>query len=208
MVRRQLSALLGNPEAAPAGRENDRARIDHVLAATGAPTVRPRDELGERRLRKDLDLGRLDPLAQRLRDRVAGAVAHLEQSLLRRTAAAGEPVAAVFARELDAVLLEPVDRGRCLAGQHLDEPAVGGLVRALPDVLGVLLRRIVFTEGGLDPALGLRGVARLDRVLRDERHSGSGALGRDGCGKAGSAAADHEHVEFDRGGHDGRLYHP
>jgi hypothetical protein len=41
---------------------------------------------------------------------VAGAVADLEQALLRRAAALGEPVAAVLAGELDAELLEPVDR--------------------------------------------------------------------------------------------------
>ena len=64
---------------------------------------------------------RLPGLAQALRDRVAGAVADLEQALARRAAAAGEAVAAVLARELDAELLEPVDRARRLAGEHLDE---------------------------------------------------------------------------------------
>ena len=68
-----------------------------------------------------------------------GAVADLEQPLARGASAAGEPVATVLARELDAVLLQPVNRARRLARQHLDEPAVGRLVRALPDVLGVLL---------------------------------------------------------------------
>ena len=51
-------------------------------------------------------------LAQLLGDRVPGAVADLEQALRARAAAAGEPVAAVFTRELDSELLEPVDR-RC-----------------------------------------------------------------------------------------------
>ena len=60
---------------------------------------------------------------KRLRDRVAGAVADLEQALARRAAAAREPVAAVLARELDAELLEPVDRGRRLRREHRDERA-------------------------------------------------------------------------------------
>ena len=41
---------------------------------------------------------------------MARPVADLEQALLRRAAALGEPVAAVVAGELDAELLEPVDR--------------------------------------------------------------------------------------------------
>ena len=137
----------------------------------------------------------LDGLAQRLRDRVAGAVADLEQALARRAAAAREPVAAVLARELDAELLEPVDRVGRLGGEDLDEPQVGGLVRARPDVLGVLLGRVVLAERGLDAALRLRRVARLERALRRERDARAGALGRDGRGEAGGPAADHEHVE-------------
>jgi hypothetical protein len=94
-----------------------------------------------------------------------------------------------------------VDRARRLASQHLDELAVGGLVRALPDVLGVLLGRIVVAERGLDAALRLRRVAGLDRVLRNEPDTRAGPLGRHcGC-EAGGAAADHEHVEFERRGH-------
>ena len=110
----------------------------------------------------------LEGLAQRLRDRVAGAVADLEEALARRAAAAGEPVAAVLARELDAVLLEPVDRARRLAGQDLDQAPVRRLVRALPDVLGVLLGRVVVGERRLDPALRLRRVAGLQRSLGDQ----------------------------------------
>ena len=56
------------------------------------------------------------------------AVAYLQQSLARRSAAAREAIAAVLARELDAQLLEPVDRGRRLPGENLDELPVGGLV--------------------------------------------------------------------------------
>ena len=126
---------------------------------------------------------------------MAGPVADLEQPLPRRSAAAREAVAAVFARELDAELLEPVDRARRLAGQHLDESPVGGLVRAAPDVLRVLLGRVVVAERGLDAALRLRRVAGLDGVLRDEPDARAGPIGRDGGGEAGGAAADHEHVE-------------
>ena len=39
MVGRQLAALLRLPEAAPAGGEDDRARLDDVLAAARAPAV-------------------------------------------------------------------------------------------------------------------------------------------------------------------------
>ena len=141
-------------------------------------------------------------VAKRLRDRVPGPVAHLEQPLGGGASAAREPVTAVLARELDAVLLQPVNRVRRLARQHLDEPAVGGLVRALPDILGVLLGRVVVTEGGLDPSLGLRRVAGLDGVFCHQGDACSHTLRRDRCCQAGSAASDHEHVEFDRGGHD------
>ena len=115
--------------------------------------------------------------------------------LPRRAAAAGEPVAAVRARELDAELLEPVDRRRRLARQHLDEPRVRGLVRAPHDVLGMDLGRVVLAERRLDAALRLRRVARLERRLRREPDPGAGALGRDGRREPGGAAADHEHVE-------------
>ncbi len=98
---------------------------------------------------------RLPRLAQLLRDRVAGAVADLQQALARRAAAAGEAVAAVLPRELDAELLEPVDRATArLRRQHLDEPPVGGLVRGAQDVLGVPLGRVVVgrTRPGCRPA--------------------------------------------------------
>ena len=82
----------------------------------------------------------LERFAQRLRDRMAGPVADLEQPLARGAAAAREPVAAVLPRELDPAFLEPVDRIGSLAGQNLHQAAVRGLVRALPHVLGVLRR--------------------------------------------------------------------
>ena len=88
-----------------------------------------------------------------------------------------------------------MDRVGRLARQHLDEPPVGGLVRALPDVLGVDLGRVVLAEGGLDASLRLRGVAGLHRVLGDEGHASAGPLGRERSCEPGSSAADHEHVE-------------
>jgi hypothetical protein len=145
MVRRELPALLRLLPAPPAGREDDCRRVDldalAVLAlARRAPAVRRRLERDERVVGQR-DAGRcLVRLAQAFRDCVTRPVADLEQALPRRASAAREPVAAVLARELDAELLEPVDRAGRLGGQDLDEPAVRGLVRALPDVLGVLLR--------------------------------------------------------------------
>ena len=137
--------------AAAAGGEDDRRRVELVLAAARPPAVLAGVELGERRLRE-----RRRPSTTRRpraahRDRVARPVADLEQALPRRAAAAGEPVAAVLAGELDAELLEPVDRARRLGGEDLDESAVGGLVTRSPDVLGVLLRRVVVADRGLDP---------------------------------------------------------
>ena len=139
--------------------------------------------------------GALGVLAQRGRDRMSRAVADLQQALARRAAAAREAIAAVLARELDAELLEPVDRGRRLAGEDLDELPVGGLVRGLPDVVCVLLRRVVLAEGCLDPALRLGRVARLQRPLRGERDPRAGPLRGDGRREAGGPATDHEHVK-------------
>ena len=95
-----------------------------------------------------------------------------------------EPVAAVLARELDPELLEPVDRVGRLARQDLDEAAVGGLVGGAPDVLGVLLGRVLGAERGLDPALRLRGVVRLQRALRRDGDPRARALGGDCGGEA------------------------
>ncbi len=166
-----------------------------VLAAGRAPAVLALLERRERAVREERAAAGDERVAQRLRDRVAGAVADLEQALRRRAAAAGEPVAAVLPRELDAELLEPVDRALRVAGEDLDEPHVGAVVRALEDVGGVLLGRVVVAEGGLDPALRLRRVAGLDRALGRDRHARARAFGGDGGGEPGGAAADHEHVE-------------
>src|SRR5712691_5244249 len=114
---------------------------------------------------------------------MAGAIADLEQSLAGGAAALREPVAAVLGRELNPELFEPVDRARRLTRQHLDEPPVGGLVRALPDILGMLFRRVVVAEGGLDTALRLRRVAGLQRPLGGEGDAGARAVRRDGRGE-------------------------
>jgi hypothetical protein len=126
---------------------------------------------------------------------VARAVAHLQEALLRSAAATCEPVAPVLAREFDPELLEPVDRVGCLGGQHLDEAHVGRLVTRAPDVLGVLLGRVVHAEGGLDAALCLGRVARLQRALGGDGRARPGPLGGDGGGETRGPAADDEHVE-------------
>ncbi len=127
---------------------------------------------------------------------MTGSVPDLKESLGARAAALGEAVAAVgVARELDAELLEPVDRGLRVAGQDVDQAPVGGVVRRAEDVVGVLLGRVVGAEARLDAALRLRGVVRLQRALGRERDACAGALGGDGGGEPGGSAADHEHVE-------------
>src|SRR5947209_5452699 len=163
MVRRELAPLLRFPEAAAAGREHHRRRVDLVLTAARAPPAPPRGQGLQSRIRERRAGPRLPGLAQRLRDRVPGPVADLQQPAARRAAAAREPVApdgrlAVWARgivagELDAELLEPVDRSGRLGSQDLHEPRARRLMRTLPDVLRVELRRVVLAEGGLDPAL-------------------------------------------------------
>ena len=195
MVRRELATLSASRVAAAAGSEHDGAGVDDVVADARTPAAVRLPELAQRRVREARPAAGLPRFAQLLRDRVARAVADLEQALRGRAAAAGEPVAAVLARELDAELLEPVDRGVGLARQHLDETQVGGLVRGAPDVVGVLLGRVVVAEGSLDAALGLRGVVRLQRAFRRECDARARALGRDGGREARGAAADHEHVE-------------
>src|SRR6266849_2605863 len=98
---------------------------------------------------------RLPGFAQPLRDRVPGAVADLEQALAAGAAALREPVTAVFARERDTELLEPVNRARRLRGEDLDETHVRRFVRGAPDVIGVLFGRILVAERGLNTALRL-----------------------------------------------------
>ncbi len=210
MVRGELAALLGDPEAAASGGEDDRSRVDDhrlsVVLERRAPAGGRPLERAQGVVRELGSAARLERLAQALRDRVARAVADLQEAPTGRASAARQAVAAVcpsactfwareIARELDAELLEPVDRGRRLGGEHLDEAAVGGLVRALPDVLGVQLGRVVGAERGLDPSLRLRGVARLERALRGETDPRPCPLGRERGGEARGPGADHEHVE-------------
>ena len=196
VVRRELAALL-----APPGSSGRRQRASTVAASSScSPQVArqpfsPGSSAESGLFGEQRSAAGLERVAERLRDRVPGAVAHLEQALRGGAAAAGEPVAAVLPRELDPELLEPVDRALRVAREDLDEAHVGAVVRALEDVRGVLLGRVVVPERRLDPALRLRGVARLDRALGGKADAGAGALGRDGRGEPGGAAADHEHVE-------------
>ena len=195
MIRRELAPFLRDGVAAAARGEDHRGRFERVVAAARAPPVLAALEVGKRALREERDGAGLDGVAERSGDRVARAVADLEQALARCAAAAGEAIAAVLPRELDAELLEPVDRRGRLGGEDLDERAVGRLVRAAPDVLGVQLGRVVLADGGLDAALRLRRVAGLDAALRRERNARTGPLGGDSGGEAGGPAAEHEHVE-------------
>jgi hypothetical protein len=144
----------------------------------------------------------LEAFAQRGRHRVAGAVADLQQPARAGAATSRQPIAAVLACELDAILLEPANRVRRLAGQDADEAHVGGLVRALPDILGVRVRRIVVAERSLDPALRLGGVAGLECALRDEPDPSAGALGSQHSGEPGGPASDYENVKGEPLGHD------
>src|SRR6266576_2534220 len=110
MIRRKLTPLLRLLVAATAGGEDNCARVDHMLAAVGAPSVLARLEREERAPRQGRSGAGLERLAQRGRDRVTRSVAHLQKALPRGTAAAREPVATVLPREVDAQLLEPMDR--------------------------------------------------------------------------------------------------
>ena len=199
-------AARGLGVAAPAGCEDDGAGVDRgeVAVLDGerrAPALAGGLERGERVVLEARGAAGFVGLAERLRDRVAGAVADLEQPLARCAAAAREAVAAVLAGEGAAELLEPVDRALRVTDEGLDEARVRGLVRRAHDVLGVQLRRVVGAEGGLDPALGLGRVVRLDRALGRERDARSGAIGGDGGSETRGTAADHEHVESRRGLH-------
>src|SRR5436305_14288762 len=134
---------------------------------------------------------------------MAGPVAALEQPFARRAAAAGETVAAVLASELDAELFEPVDRRRSLRREDLDELAVRRFVGGLPDVLRMLLGRVVVAESRLYAPLRLRRVAGLQRTLRRHGDPDAGSSSGDRCSEAGRAAGDPEHIEG-RARHDTR----
>ena len=103
---------------------------------------------------------------------------------LLAVATPGPGVAAVLAREPDTELLEPVDRAGRLRREDFDESHVCGLVRGAPDILAVLLRRVVLTERGLDAALRLGRVARLERALGRDSDARSCPLGGDGGSEA------------------------
>ena len=78
--------------AAAAGGEDHGRGVERVLADARAPAVLGRLERGERALREERDAAGLGRLAQRGRDRVARAVADLEQALRatrRRSGRAG-----------------------------------------------------------------------------------------------------------------------
>jgi len=201
VVGRELASLLGLSVAASARSENDRGRLELLVAAARPPAPVARFERAQRRLRERLCARRLDAVTKRGGDRVPGPVADLQEPLARRAAAPGEPVPAVVPRELDAQLLEPMDRATGLARQDLDEAPVGRLVRGAPHVLGVELGRIVARERGLDPALRLGRVAGLERPFGHERHRCACPLGRKRRREPGGPAADDEHVEWSAAGH-------
>src|SRR5204863_4977079 len=110
----------------------------------------------------------------------------------RGTAAAREPVATVLPREVDAQLLEPMDRRGRLRREDRDEPPVCGLMTRLPDVLGMLLGRVVGAERGLDASLRLGRVARLERTFRGDGDPCPGPLSRHGRRETGRDAPDDE----------------
>src|SRR5262249_27728130 len=82
-----------------------------------------------------------------------------------------------------------------LAGQDLDEPPVGRLVRGAPDVLRMELGRVVGGERGLDPALRLGRVAGLERSFRRQDHTCARALCRERGRETRGPAPDNEDVE-------------
>ena len=124
----------------------------------------------------------------------------------RRAAAAREAVAAVLARELDAELLEPVDRRlapRRSAPRRAAWSAVSCDERQTSSAC--CSGESSSPNAAWMPPCAFDGVVRLQRALRRERDAGAGALGGDGGGEAGGAAADHEHVEGGRSAHVGII---
>ena len=197
VVRRELAALLGLGVAAAAGGEHDGAGVDEVLADTRAPAaVRPPPSSLQRRVREARAGARLPGLAQALRDRVAGAVADLEQPLARSRRRSGRggsrrcsrvnstpssssqwiargasPVSTSTSRRSAVSCEERQTSSACCSGES-----------SSPNAAWM-------------PPCAFDGVVRLQRALGRERDARAGALGGDGGGEAGGAAADHEHVE-------------
>src|SRR3954451_14214627 len=161
MVRGKLVAPCSLRVAAPPGCEHDGAGLDRGDFAVldrerCAPAAGSGLERGERVVLEARGPAGFMCVAERLRNRVARAVADLEQPLARSAAAAREPVAAVLPGEGAAELLEPVNRTLRITDEDLDEARIRSLVRRAHDVLCVQIRRVVGPEGGLDPSLGLR----------------------------------------------------
>ena len=122
-------------EAAPAGGEHDRRRVELVLAARARQPVLALLERGSGLLAKSVP----PPASNASRSPFVIACPVRSPTWSRRlrrgAAAAREAIAAVLSRELDAELLEPVDRAAGVAGEHLDEPHVGASRGSLADVL-------------------------------------------------------------------------
>src|SRR5436190_21725019 len=114
MVRAELASLLRDPPTSAASGEDHGRRVDDVVPAARAPAGRRRLQLSQRRLRERLDVRSFCSVTQCGRDRMAGAVADLQQPLASGAAAARELIAAVVSAELDAELLEPMDGRRRL----------------------------------------------------------------------------------------------
>ena len=171
-------------------------RLDDVLAARGAPAAVGWLELAERRVREATCRSPASH-ASRSSFVIAWPVRSPTWSrrFARRAAAAREPVAAVLARELDAELLEPVDRGGRLA-RSAPRRAGGRRSRArsgrCPRRAARASRRRR-TRPGCRPAPSRSCSPAASPSSRARR--GRRALGGNGGGEARGPAADHEHVE-------------
>ena len=178
----------------------DGVAVLHVERRT--PAVRGRLERSERMVREARGAAGLVGVAERLRDRVPGAVADLEQPLARGAAAARKPVAAVLARERAAELLQPVDRGLRVAGRGVSTSR-GFAVSCDERITSSACSsgESSSPKAAWIPPWAFDGVVGLDRALGRERDPGSCPLGGDGSREPGGAAADHEHVESGLGLH-------
>ena len=134
----------------------DRRLVD-VLTTEAPDAIHRLEELGVQFTRENggYRLARCGGASRKRLLQVGDRTGHAITTALR------EAVAAVLPRELDAELLEPADGRGGLRGQDLDEARIGRLVRAAPDVLRVLLGRVVRPDRGLNAALRLGGVTRL-----------------------------------------------
>jgi len=104
VIRREFTDQLGLRVAASAGCKHNGSRVHGVIADTRAPTPAC---VSSSRSGAFILAGAcpgLPGLAEALRDRVAGAVAHLQQALRARAATARKAIPAVVAGELDPEL--------------------------------------------------------------------------------------------------------